>query len=100
MTLSYQPDTVALSVQDDGHGFTPEILLGRQVSDDPWSGWGLLGMREDRFLHTANTDEPDPEARFEIVIGRPKEMRYRIVQVNAFGFGGQNASLIVQFVTV
>ncbi len=56
---------------------------------------GLLGMREDRFLHIANTDEPDPEAEFEVVTGRPKAMRYRTLQVNAFGFGGQNASLIV-----
>lgn len=56
---------------------------------------GLLGMREDRFLHTANTDEPDPEAEFEVVVGQPKPMRYRTLQVNAFGFGGQNASLVV-----
>ena len=56
---------------------------------------GLLGMREHRFLHTANTDEPDPEARFEVVTGRPKDMRYGTLQVNAFGFGGQNASLVV-----
>lgn len=56
---------------------------------------GLLGMREDRFLHIANTDQPDPEAVFEVVVGQPKPMRYGTLQVNAFGFGGQNASLIV-----
>ena len=56
---------------------------------------GLLGMREDRFLHIANTDEPDPEAEFEVVTGQPKSMHYRTLQANAFGFGGQNASLIV-----
>lgn len=56
---------------------------------------GLLGMGEDRFPHIANTDQPDPEAAFEVVIGQPKPMRYRSLQVNAFGFGGQNASLIV-----
>ena len=56
---------------------------------------GVLGMRENRFLHTANTDEPDPEAEFEVVIKQPKQMSYKTLQVNAFGFGGQNASLIV-----
>jgi 3-oxoacyl-[acyl-carrier-protein] synthase II len=56
---------------------------------------GLLGMREDRFVHTANTDEPDPEAVFDVVIQAPRAMAYRTLQVNAFGFGGQNASLIV-----
>ena len=56
---------------------------------------GLLGMAEDRFTYIANTDEPDPEAEFEIVYGGPKEMKYRSLQVNAFGFGGQNASVVL-----
>ncbi len=55
---------------------------------------GLLGMAEGRFTHTSNTDEPDPEARFEVVIGRPKAIDIATLQVNAFGFGGQNASII------
>lgn len=56
---------------------------------------GLLGMDEDRFSYIANTDEPDPEADFEIVHGQPKDLRYRTLQVNAFGFGGQNASVVL-----
>jgi 3-oxoacyl-[acyl-carrier-protein] synthase II len=56
---------------------------------------GLLGMAEGRFTHTANTDEPDPEAQFEVVIGRPRTIDYATLQVNAFGFGGQNASIVV-----
>jgi len=56
---------------------------------------GLLGMVEDRFPHTANTDEPDPEARFDVVIRHPREVEYSTLQVNAFGFGGQNASIVV-----
>jgi len=56
---------------------------------------GLLGMTEDRFVHTANTDEPDLEAQFDVVIGAPRSMAYRTLQVNSFGFGGQNASVIV-----
>ena len=55
---------------------------------------GLLGMAEGRFTHTSNTDEPDPEARFDVVIGRPRTIDYATLQVNAFGFGGQNASII------
>jgi 3-oxoacyl-[acyl-carrier-protein] synthase II len=56
---------------------------------------GLLGMAEGRFTHTSNTDEPDPEARFDVVIERPRTIDLRTLQVNAFGFGGQNASIVV-----
>jgi 3-oxoacyl-[acyl-carrier-protein] synthase II len=56
---------------------------------------GLLGMAEGRFTHTANTDEPEPEARFDVVIRRPRTIDYSVLQVNAFGFGGQNASIVV-----
>jgi 3-oxoacyl-[acyl-carrier-protein] synthase II len=56
---------------------------------------GLLGMAEGRFTHTSNTDEPDPEARFDVVIARPRTIAYATLQVNAFGFGGQNASIVV-----
>jgi 3-oxoacyl-[acyl-carrier-protein] synthase II len=56
---------------------------------------GLCGMAEDRFTYIANTDEPDPEADFEIVHGQPKQMKYSALQVNSFGFGGQNASVVL-----
>jgi 3-oxoacyl-[acyl-carrier-protein] synthase II len=56
---------------------------------------GLLGMAQDRFIHIANTDEPDPEAEFDIVHGQPREIKYRSLQVNSFGFGGQNASVVL-----
>lgn len=56
---------------------------------------GVLGMHAGRFTHTSNTDEPDPDARFDVVIGGPRTIDYATLQVNAFGFGGQNASVIV-----
>lgn len=56
---------------------------------------GLCGMADGRFAHTANTSDPDPEAQFDIVIGQPRELDFDVLQVNSFGFGGQNASMIV-----
>jgi 3-oxoacyl-[acyl-carrier-protein] synthase II len=56
---------------------------------------GLLGMQKSVFTHTANTDQPDPEARFDIVVGQPRDMSIDVLQINAFGFGGQNASIVV-----
>ena len=55
----------------------------------------LLGMAEDRFTYIANPDEPDPEADFDIVHGAPRQMKYASCQVNSFGFGGQNASVVL-----
>jgi 3-oxoacyl-[acyl-carrier-protein] synthase II len=55
----------------------------------------LCGMAENRFTPTANTDEPDPACEFDVVTGMAREHRYACAQVNAFGFGGQNASAIV-----
>jgi 3-oxoacyl-[acyl-carrier-protein] synthase II len=46
-------------------------------------------------LPTAGTTQVDPEAGFEVVLGRPRPAVLDAVQVNAFGFGGQDASLVV-----
>jgi 3-oxoacyl-[acyl-carrier-protein] synthase II len=43
----------------------------------------------------AGTTDPDDEARFEIVTREPAPMTGDAVQVNAFGFGGQNASVVM-----
>jgi signal transduction histidine kinase len=44
--LEYQPDTVRLSVSDNGAGFRDLDLPAGGVAPGPWGGFGLLGMRE------------------------------------------------------
>ena len=56
---------------------------------------GLNNMAERVVVNTANTTDPDPEARFDVVLSEPRSLDIRAFQVNAFGFGGQNASIIV-----
>ena len=55
----------------------------------------LNALREGVLPHTAGTTKVDPEADFEVVTTRPAEIASAHVQVNAFGFGGQNASLVL-----
>ncbi len=43
---------------------------------------------------TANYETPDPECDLDVVGGAPRAMDVGGVIVNAFGFGGQNASLV------
>lgn len=57
---------------------------------------GLNDMAAGRMTNTANTRKIDPEIEFEVVLGAPKAVDIKAFQVNAFGFGGQNASIVVQ----
>ncbi len=48
-----------------------------------------------RFRRRMGTRRVDPATRFDLVMRQPRTRSYSAFQVNAFGFGGQNASLIV-----
>ncbi|MDP6708007.1 MAG: beta-ketoacyl-[acyl-carrier-protein] synthase family protein [Alphaproteobacteria bacterium] len=56
---------------------------------------GLASMKANAVIPNAGTKEVDPEVEFHAVINEPHETKVDTVQVNAFGFGGQNASMIV-----
>lgn len=55
----------------------------------------LTGAARGEILPTANTTMVDPEIGFEVVLDKPWQGPLRAVQVNGFGFGGQNASMVV-----
>ncbi len=56
---------------------------------------GIVGMHEEHIPATMGTRRLDPATRFDLVMERARPFRYEAFQVNAFGFGGQNASLII-----
>jgi 3-oxoacyl-[acyl-carrier-protein] synthase II len=56
---------------------------------------GVVGMRRGEVLPTASTEHVDPACGFEVVLERPRRAEIEALQFNAFGFGGQNASLVV-----
>lgn len=55
----------------------------------------LGGMQHGEFIHTACTDDIDPEVEFDVVTKQPRRMSIGNLLVNGFGFGGQNASLAI-----
>ena len=55
----------------------------------------LHSMEEGALVPTAGTTDVDPAAEFEVVIQKPAKGEFNTMQVNGFGFGGQNASLVV-----
>jgi 3-oxoacyl-[acyl-carrier-protein] synthase II len=74
-----------------GHPHGPAGAMGLLV--------GLHSMRENALMATAGTRERRelmPEVgNLHVVINEPAPLRIEAFQVNAFGFGGQNASLVV-----
>lgn len=42
------------------------------------------------------TDVVDPEADFRVITEKPAQVEAEVIQINSFGFGGQNASLILR----
>ena len=54
-----------------------------------------IGMRRGEILPTASTENLDPLAKFDLVLKAPRKAEIKAIQLNAFGFGGQNASMVI-----
>ncbi len=55
----------------------------------------LHSMKESALVPTAGTTDVEPSAEFDVVINQPSPGVLNTMQINGFGFGGQNASLVV-----
>jgi 3-oxoacyl-[acyl-carrier-protein] synthase II len=55
----------------------------------------LEGMHRGLVVPTGGTTRPEPSIDFDLVLGRPRTRDIAWIQANAFGFGGQNASLVL-----
>jgi 3-oxoacyl-[acyl-carrier-protein] synthase II len=57
--------------------------------------FSLLTLEHQRIPPTINYDMPDPAIPFDVVPNKARDARVTAVMSNSFGFGGQNASLIL-----
>jgi 3-oxoacyl-[acyl-carrier-protein] synthase II len=57
--------------------------------------FSLLTLEHQRIPPTINYEIPDPTIQFEVVGNKARDARVTAVMSNSFGFGGQNASLIL-----
>ncbi|MBB5049110.1 3-oxoacyl-[acyl-carrier-protein] synthase II [Rhodopseudomonas rhenobacensis] len=57
--------------------------------------FSLLTLEHQRIPPTINYDVPDPAIPFDVVPNVARDARVTAVMSNSFGFGGQNASLIL-----
>lgn len=86
-----QPMRVTSPKGNFGHPHGPAGALGLLA--------GMLGMQQGALLPTAGTHDRrelmDEVGRLHAVINEPAPGKIDVLQVNAFGFGGQNSSLVV-----
>jgi 3-oxoacyl-[acyl-carrier-protein] synthase II len=57
---------------------------------------GALAVRHSTIPPSINYDTPDPDCALDIVHGAPRHGPVRAAVVNAFGFGGQNAVVVLE----
>ena len=57
--------------------------------------FSLLTLAHQRIPPTINYDVPDPSIPFDVVPNKARDAKVTAVMSNSFGFGGQNASLIL-----
>jgi len=57
--------------------------------------FSLLTLEHQRIPPTINYDIPDPAIPFDVVPNKARDARVTTVMSNSFGFGGQNASLVL-----
>ncbi|HYW63263.1 MAG TPA: beta-ketoacyl-ACP synthase [Bradyrhizobium sp.] len=57
--------------------------------------FSLLTLEHQRIPPTINYEVPDPAILFDVVPNKARDARVTAVMSNSFGFGGQNASLVL-----
>lgn len=84
------------------HAAEVSVMSPKGTLGHPAGGAGALvlaialeGARRGEVAHTGGTQDPEPEIEFDLVLNAPRKRSIGWLQANAFGFGGQNASLVL-----
>ena len=70
-------------------------LIARPAAGGVEAIFSLLTLEHQRIPPTLNYENPDPAIPFDVVGNSARDARVTAVMSNSFGFGGQNASLIL-----
>ena len=59
------------------------------------AAFSLMSILDNTLAPTMNYDIPDPDIPLDVVANKSRQARVDTVLSNSFGFGGQNASLVL-----
>jgi len=59
------------------------------------AAFSVLTVEQGLIPPTANLESQDPEIEIDVVAKAPREAKIEVAISNSFGFGGQNAVLVV-----
>jgi 3-oxoacyl-[acyl-carrier-protein] synthase II len=84
-------------------GCAPPVTATKSIFGHPLGAGGgieavatVLALEEQLIPPTANLDEPDPDLDLDLVAKGPRLATMRAAVSNSFGFGGQNAVLVLR----
>jgi 3-oxoacyl-[acyl-carrier-protein] synthase II len=56
----------------------------------------ILSLHHGILPPTINQENPDPECKLDTIPNQARELKIRTALTNSFGFGGQNASMVIE----
>ncbi|MCX8067049.1 MAG: beta-ketoacyl-ACP synthase II [Anaerolineae bacterium] len=95
-------ETRAIKAVFGPHAYRVPISATKSMTGHAMGGSGgieavvcVLTLRDQVIHPTANLEEPDPECDLDYVPGEARRAQVQITLSNSFGFGGQNACLVL-----
>jgi 3-oxoacyl-[acyl-carrier-protein] synthase II len=96
-------ETAAIKAVFGEHAFTMPVSSTKSMTGHLLGAAGavetifsILAMRESCVPPTINQQHPDPACDLDYVPNKAREVKVSVALNNSFGFGGQNASIVVK----
>jgi len=96
-------ETLAIKTVFDSHAYRIPVSSTKGATGHMIAAGGVTeliacikAVQEGIVPPTINYEEPDPECDLDYVPNAPREVKVNVAMNNSFGFGGQNACLVVK----
>ena len=101
--LNDQSETLAIKRAFGGHAYNVPVsstksMIGHSLgASGSMEAMACIGSIQDQVLHpTINLETPDPDCDLDYIPNEAREAKVDVTLSNSFGFGGQNACLVIE----